>query len=169
MIQSVLIFNQQGKPRLVKNFNKTLNNSQLVNQSFKLVQDRTQACNFVSLGDYTLVYRNYATLFFCLVIDSNESNLGILDLIQVMVEALDRLFESVCELDLVFHFDQVHFIVDEIIQGGLVIETNVNQIVNNGMIHCTKLFHFLTRHSQRANSETQEKSRSSSDTQLWLV
>ncbi|EOR01662.1 AP-3 complex subunit sigma [Wallemia ichthyophaga EXF-994] len=48
-----------------------------------------------------------------------------------MVEALDRLFESVCELDLVFHFDQVHFIVDEIIQGGLVIETNVNQIVNN--------------------------------------
>ncbi|TIA93166.1 hypothetical protein E3P99_00304 [Wallemia hederae] len=48
-----------------------------------------------------------------------------------MVESLDRAFESVCELDLVFHFDQVHFIIDEIIHGGLVIETNVTQIVNN--------------------------------------
>lgn len=132
MIQSVLIFNQQGKPRLVKNFNKTLNKSTLVTQSYKLLKGRKDACNFVSLGEYTLVYRNYATLFFCLLIDKNESNLGILDLIQVMVEALDKSFESVCELDLVFHFDQVHFIIDEIIQGGLVIETNVNQIVNNG-------------------------------------
>jgi len=53
------------------------------------------------------VYRNYATLYFVFVVDGAESELGILDLIQVLVEALDRAFENVCELDLVFHFDEV--------------------------------------------------------------
>ena len=28
-------------------------------------------------------------------------------LVQVFVESLDRAFENVCELDLVFHFDEV--------------------------------------------------------------
>ena len=61
------------------------------------------------------------------MVDSSESELGILDLIQVLgpssskvrfvltigdsvlqvfVEALDRAFENVCELDLVFNFDE---------------------------------------------------------------
>ena len=64
--------------------------------------------------------------------------------VQVFVESLDRSFEDVCELDLVFHFDearynffslshwlmafQVHHILAEVIQGGLVLETNVADI-----------------------------------------
>jgi len=44
------------------------------------------------------------------------------------VESLDRSFENVCELDLVFHFDEVHHILAEIIQGGVVLETNVDEI-----------------------------------------
>lgn len=39
--------------------------------------------------------------------DGAESELGILDLIQVFVEALDRSFSNVCELDLIFHYDEV--------------------------------------------------------------
>ncbi|KAF5356292.1 hypothetical protein D9756_004197 [Leucocoprinus leucothites] len=77
---------------------------------------------------WRVVYRNYATLYFVFVVDGAESELGILDLIQVFVESLDRAFENVCELDLVFHFDEVHHILSEIIQGGLVLETNVEEI-----------------------------------------
>lgn len=33
---------------------------------------------------------------------------------QVFVEALDKRFENVCELDLIFHSDKVHHILDEI-------------------------------------------------------
>jgi len=75
-----------------------------------------------------VVYRSYATLYFVFVVDEAESELGVLDLIQVFVESLDRAFENVCELDLVFHFDEVHHILSEIIQGGLVLETNVDEI-----------------------------------------
>ena len=76
-----------------------------------------------------VIYRHYATLYFVLVVDQSESELGILDLIQVLVEALDQSFENVCELDLIFHFEEVHAIVDQIVQGGLVLETNLGQIV----------------------------------------
>jgi AP-3 complex subunit sigma len=75
-----------------------------------------------------VIYRHYATLYFVFIVDESESELGILDLIQVFVEALDRSFENVCELDLIFHFEEVHAILDEIIQGGLVLETNIAEI-----------------------------------------
>ena len=108
----------------------------LVEKIFSLVSPRSQAlCNFLDapeLDTYLnhpsrageklrIIYRNYATLFFVFVVDSSESELGVLDLIQVLdllcpqlgvnywvqvfVEALDRAFENVCELDLVFNFD----------------------------------------------------------------
>ncbi|KAH8066984.1 hypothetical protein JL721_7979 [Aureococcus anophagefferens] len=58
-----------------------------------------------------------------------ESDLGILDLIQVFVEALDKCFENVCELDLIFHSDKVHYILGEIVMAGMVLETNIVSIL----------------------------------------
>ncbi len=92
-------------------------------------------CNYLEgcvpeFGDTTkIIYRHYATLYFIFAVDQQESDLGILDLIQVFVESLDQCFESVCELDLIFHSDKVHFILDEIILAGMVLETNLNNIV----------------------------------------
>lgn len=61
--------------------------------------------------------------------DSSESELGILDLIQVFVETLDKCFENVCELDLIFHSDSVHHILNELVMGGMVLQTNMNEIL----------------------------------------
>ncbi|MNE92783.1 Clathrin adaptor complex small chain [compost metagenome] len=47
----------------------------------------------------------------------------------MFVEALDKCFENVCELDLIFHSDKVNFILDEIIMGGMVLETNKDEIL----------------------------------------
>ena len=60
---------------------------------------------------------------------STESPLALLDLIQVFVEALDRLFENVCELDLIFNFETLHACLGEMIVGGIVIETNLDKVV----------------------------------------
>lgn len=64
---------------------------------------------------------------FC--VDSSESELGILDLIQVFVETLDKCFENVCELDLIFHADAVHHILAELVMGGMVLQTNMTDIL----------------------------------------
>lgn len=55
--------------------------------------------------------------------------MGLLDLIQVFVEALDRVFENVCELDLIFNFEVLHQVLAEVIQGGCVVETDIGRIV----------------------------------------
>ena len=52
-----------------------------------------------------------------------------MDLIQVFVEALDRLFENVCELDLIFNFETLHAVLGEMIVGGVVIETGLERVV----------------------------------------
>ena len=130
----------------------------LIRESFSLVSARSDsACNFVpgrSLTyykdkgqDVKLVYRHYATLYFIFVVDQQESELGILDLIQVFVESLDKCFEAVCELDLIFNSEKVHFCLDEIIMGGMVLETNIGQILT-GVMEMDKL------DRERADSST---------------
>lgn len=87
-------------------------------------------CSLIGGSDYKLIYRHYATLYFVFCVDSSESELGILDLIQVFVETLDKCFENVCELDLIFHVDKVHYILNELVMGGMVLETNMNEILS---------------------------------------
>jgi len=114
----------------------------VVRECFNLVSKRSDSvCNFLegseTFGkDVKLIYRHYATLYFIFAVDESESELGILDLIQVFVESLDKCFENVCELDLIFHTDKVHYILDEIVMGGMVLETSLKEIITavNGTI-----------------------------------
>ncbi|CAG5113148.1 Oidioi.mRNA.OKI2018_I69.chr2.g7284.t2.cds [Oikopleura dioica] len=139
MIKAVLIFNNQGKPRVTKFYQHYSEQDQqsIIEEIFNLVSRREEGvCSFLEGGklvggsDYRLIYRHYATLYFIFCVDSSESELGILDLIQVLVEVLDRCFENVCELDLIFHMDKVHFILNEMIMGGMVLETSLHEIVS---------------------------------------
>lgn len=45
------------------------------------------------------------------------------------METLDKCFENVCELDLIFHSDAVHYILNELVMGGMVLQTNMNEIL----------------------------------------
>ncbi|XP_065177231.1 AP-3 complex subunit sigma-1-like [Sycon ciliatum] len=139
MIKAILVFNNSGKPRLTKFFSRYSeeDQQQVIRETFQLVSKREgDVCNFLETGssllgslDYKLVYRHYATLYFVFCVDSSESDLGILDLIQVFVESLDKCFENVCELDLIFHVDKVHYIINEMVMGGMVLETSIREIV----------------------------------------
>jgi len=64
------------------------------------------------------------------IIDEAESELAVLDLIQVLVEVFDKCFQNVCELDLIFNPDKVNYIIDEIVIDGLVTETNIKEITS---------------------------------------
>lgn len=121
----------------------------LISEIFTLVSNRPSgSCNFLPLPPLLaasgtsqtsaeqhndvpslVTYRHYATLFFIVISTSTESPLALIDLIQVYVEALDKLFENVCELDLIFNFESLHATLSEMIVGGVVIETNLDRIV----------------------------------------
>ena len=150
MIKGVLIVNNHGTPRLVKLYHPIPSSSSasiVIRRIFNQVASRPDSfCNYLegtvpewSGAGTKLIYRHYATLYFVFAVDSNESDLGILDLIQVFVEALDKCFENVCELDLIFHSDKVHFVLDEIVMGGMVLETQIGSIIaainDQGRLH----------------------------------
>lgn len=140
MIKGIIIVNNSGKPRLVKfyqNVHTEERQQSVIRRVFQQVAQRPDSfCNYLegSIPEWggpgvKLIYRHYATLYFVFAVDAQESDLGILDLIQVFVEALDKRFENVCELDLIFHSDKVHYILDEIVMGGMVLETNIGSIL----------------------------------------
>ncbi len=109
-------------------------------------------------SDTRLIYRHYATLYFVFFADHMESELGILDLIQVFVEVLDRRFDNVCELDLIFHPTQVQYVLDEIIVAGLVVETNMSTVLKTASdmeayeSSTAKLKNLVTGESKKLNS-----------------
>ncbi|KAL2024350.1 hypothetical protein VTK56DRAFT_8832 [Thermocarpiscus australiensis] len=159
MINAFLVFNGQGQPRLTKFYTQleTSIQQRLISEIFTLVSNRAPgSCNFLPLPPLLaasssssssssstasgnerqqndvpslVTYRHYATLYFIIISTSTESPLALIDLIQVYVEALDRLFENVCELDLIFNFETLHAVLGEMIVGGIVIETNMERIV----------------------------------------
>jgi AP-3 complex subunit sigma len=139
MIKGIIIVNNHGNPRLVKFYQSVPSEQQqqiVIRRIYNQISLRPDTfCNYLEgivpeWGNHIkLIYRHYATLYFVFAVDAQESDLGILDLIQVFVEALDKCFQNVCELDLIFHSDRVHYILDEIVSGGMVLETNIVSIL----------------------------------------
>ena len=58
-----------------------------------------------------------------------ENELGILEFIHALVETLDKYFENVCELDIMFNLEKAHFILDEMVTNGCIMETNKGNIL----------------------------------------
>ena len=149
MIHSVLIFNKKCQPRLIKFYTPVdlPNQKRLLNQVYELISQRnteiqssflvtpplllSQDSNSDFDQSIQIIYKNYATLYFTFIVDDQESELAMLDLIQTFVEALDKCFTEVNELDLIFNWQTLQSVLDEIIQGGMVIETNVSKIVSS--------------------------------------
>jgi len=53
-----------------------------------------------------------------------------LEIIHRYVEILDRFFGNVCELDLIFNFQQAYAILDELIIAGEIQETSSSSVLN---------------------------------------
>ena len=45
-------------------------------------------------------------------------------------QLLDKYFENVCELDIMFNIEKAHFIIDEMVMNGMICETNKGNILN---------------------------------------
>jgi len=72
----------------------------------------------------TVVYRRYASLFFICQIGDQDNELVTLEIIHRYVEILDQFFGNVCELDLIFNFQQAYAVLDELIISGEMQETS---------------------------------------------
>ncbi|KAJ1686083.1 hypothetical protein LUZ63_017473 [Rhynchospora breviuscula] len=110
MIHFVILINRQGKVRLTKWYStySQKERSKVLKELSGMVLSRgPKLCNFIDWKGYKIVYRRYASLYFCMCIDKEDNELEVLEIIHHFVEILDRYFGSVCELDLIFNFHKV--------------------------------------------------------------
>lgn len=98
-------------------------------------------CNILEHKDYKVVYRRYASLFFIVGIDQTDNELLTLEIIHRYVEVLDKWFMNVCELDIIFNFQQAYtiigllvlinfFILDELLIGGELQESSKRTVIS---------------------------------------
>ena len=134
MIHSLFLINRQGKIRLSKWYSQSLSTQErqkYIKEIINIVLTRnSKACNFLEWNEYKIVYRRYASLYFITIVDKNDNELLILEIIHFFVEVLDRYFNNVCELDLIFNFHKAYYLLDEIIIAGHIQESSKKVVLS---------------------------------------
>ncbi|KAJ8274167.1 hypothetical protein COCON_G00087920 [Conger conger] len=131
MMRFLLLFSRQGKLRLQKWFTPLPER-----EKKKIVRDMTamvltrkpRSCNFLHWRDLKVVYKRYASLYFCTALEGEDNELIALEILHRYVELLDRYFGNVCELDIIFNFEKAYFILDEFLICGEVQETSKQSV-----------------------------------------
>lgn len=126
--------NKQGQTRLAQHYNflPITERATLEAELVRKCLSRTESqCSFIEYRQYKVIYRRYASLYFIVGIEGEEVNeLAYLEFIHTLVETLDKYFENVCELDIMFNIEKAHFVLDEMVMNGCIVETNRASILN---------------------------------------
>ncbi|XP_052219044.1 AP-1 complex subunit sigma-2 isoform X1 [Dreissena polymorpha] len=132
MMQFMLLFSRQGKLRLQKWYaaHQDKMKKKITRELVTLVLSRKpKMCSFLEWKDLKIVYKRYASLYFCCAIEPEDNELLTLEVIHRYVELLDKYFGSVCELDIIFNFEKAYFMLDELLLGGEVQETSKKNVL----------------------------------------
>ncbi|KAN0000348.1 hypothetical protein ACTFIZ_000795 [Dictyostelium cf. discoideum] len=127
-IKYFLLVNIRGKTRLSQYYESIPFEERPAMESeiIRKCLSRTEIqCSFVEYKDYKVIYRKYATLFFIVAVDTTENELAILELIHNYVEILDSCFDNV----IMFNLDKAHFILDEMVSNGDIVEISKQHIL----------------------------------------
>lgn len=132
-IKFILMVNKQGQTRLASYYEwvPMVERVSLEAEIIRRCISRTEyQCSFFEYRGSRIIYRRYASLFFVVAVDGpDENELAILEFIHSLVETMDKYFDSVCELDIMYHIDKAYYIVDEMVANGHIVENNKTNIL----------------------------------------
>ena len=130
MIHYLLLFSRQGKLRLQKWYVAYPDKAKKkITREPTILARKPKMCAFLEYKELKVVYKRYASLYFCCAIEESDNELLCLEIIHRYVELLDRYFGSVCELDIIFNFEKAYFILDEFLLAGEIQETSKKQVL----------------------------------------
>jgi AP-3 complex subunit sigma len=76
-------------------------------------------------------FRYYGSYYIAFICDELENELATLDFINVMIALIKEILKGVNDEILSLNTEKVHLIIDEMISGGIVIETNSSIVLKN--------------------------------------
>ncbi|KAL2097059.1 hypothetical protein ACEWY4_006266 [Coilia grayii] len=127
----LLLFSRQGKVRLQKWYAPITERDKkkvLRDMTTLVLARKPRTCNFITWRDLKIVYKRYASLYFCCGLEDQDNELLALEVLHRYVELLDQYFGNVCELDIIFNFEKAYFILDEFLMGGEILETSKKSV-----------------------------------------
>eukprot|EP00540_Astrosyne_radiata_P019192 CAMPEP_0116845448 /NCGR_PEP_ID=MMETSP0418-20121206/13272_1 /TAXON_ID=1158023 /ORGANISM="Astrosyne radiata, Strain 13vi08-1A" /LENGTH=160 /DNA_ID=CAMNT_0004476559 /DNA_START=89 /DNA_END=571 /DNA_ORIENTATION=+ len=142
MISFLLMVNKQGQTRLSSYYEWISMEERVALESEiirKCLSRSELQCSFLEYRGYKVIYRRYASLFFIVGTkpdldapkgsENAENELGMLEFIHTLVETMDKWAGSICELDIMYQLEQVHFLLDEMVMNGYIVETNKSNVL----------------------------------------
>ena len=134
MIRCLMLINRRGLIRLVKWFDMAHipdKDKYMREVAITVIGRSSKLCNFMEWGEYKIIYKRYASLYFITLCDKDENELKTLEIIHHFVECLDRYFRSVCELDIIFNYHKAYFVIEEIVSAGFMQESDKKSIIQS--------------------------------------
>ncbi|EPY37085.1 AP-4 complex subunit sigma-1 [Strigomonas culicis] len=142
-IEFLILVNKQGQTRFSHYKAYVSSESRISLEGVigrKCIRRSATESSVFEYNTYTIVYRQYASLFFIVGVSTASSDLSgvssgsvnllsIYEFIHCVVETLNEYFEDVCEIDVLFNLEKVHFVIDEMISNGAVGETNRQHVL----------------------------------------
>ena len=134
MIKFILLFNRQRKIRLQKWYDvySTKEKKSMIQDLTSTILGRSKKMsNILEWKNLQIIYQRYASLIIAFATSKDDNQLLTLEMIHRYVEILDSYFGNVCELDIIFNFEKAHFLLDEYILSGEIMDTGRHSVVNN--------------------------------------
>ncbi|RTG84325.1 AP-1 complex subunit sigma 1/2 [Schistosoma bovis] len=97
-MQFMILFSRQGKLRLQKwyiSYSEKEKKKILRDLTTIVLSRKPKMCSFIEWKDLKVVYRRYASLYFCAAVEPQDNELLTLEIIHRYVELLDKYFGSV--------------------------------------------------------------------------
>mmetsp|Transcript_24771 Transcript_24771/g.38597 ORF Transcript_24771/g.38597 Transcript_24771/m.38597 type:complete len:145 (-) Transcript_24771:30-464(-) len=129
MIHFILLVNKQGQTRMSQYYHNKIYDGKKrsvmeADIIRKCLSRGVGLCSFMTYNNIKVIYKQYASLFFVVGVDESENELAILEFIHAFVLILDQYFENVCEIDIMFNLEKVHYLLEETVTNGTIVDVN---------------------------------------------
>ena len=128
MFNFILLLSNTGNLRLQKYYKQIHNKDSILTFARDHIINRPDnATNFMWFGQERIIYKRYASLYIIGGIEDSDNELVKLQELHRFVELLDAYWVNVCELDVVFGQLESSWMLDELIIGGELGESSLQQ------------------------------------------
>ncbi|TBU03028.1 small subunit of clathrin adaptor complex [Hamiltosporidium tvaerminnensis] len=136
MILKILGFNRKKEIRITRTYFKISIDDKTIIKEILLLKEPDK---IIKKEKFTILFEKFASIILCFVVDNSENLFYISNAMNTFVIVLDKYFKRVCELNLIYSFDKVHYLLDNYICNGKVIETDEITILNKMNIFQEKI------------------------------
>eukprot|EP01066_Platyproteum_vivax_P017432 Platyproteum_vivax@DN7365_c0_g1_i4.p2 len=99
----------------------------------------------VMVDKYVVLFKNFSDAFVYLIGPETENELLLLEVMNALIGALQQVTSNISKRTLMENLDSVFLVIDELTDGGVVMQTNSQVIVNRcSMVDATETTHPTT-------------------------